>query len=207
MKRPTVAQMQTWADLATQRFGQPELQWLEERNSANVLYYRWLYYATTFIETTLAVELGVCRAEGSLHIAAAGPKLTVGIDIKPWQPEFDENISVMAKRGLNYHFILGASTAPDTLAQISTIVAREGSVGLLFIDTVHTYNQAFGEFQAYRQFLSPGALVVMDDILDPPEMYGAFVDVPGQHCEFPNLHIAGRGSVGFGAIIYNGGGN
>lgn len=209
MRIPNRRQIEQWAGAASYPFTSRNFQWLEKLNPANVIYYRWLFLAAYHTQPNLAVELGVCRAQASAHIAAGGAKITVGVDIAPWKPTFDENVALMGEHGLDYRFIEGHSTAPETVHQIAEIVKRVGPIEFLFIDTIHTYNQAWGEFLTYRALLAPGALVVMDDILDPPnEVYRAFEQIPGIHIEMPELHIAGRGSVGFGAIIYQqGGGN
>ena len=202
MNQPTIKQMREWARLAPLRFQEPELQWLEALNPANVLYYRWLYRAALFMQPAVALELGICRAQGSAHIATnAG--VMIGVDINPWHPEFDQNVANILQHGLDYRFLRGPSTAPEIRERITEIVEEHGPIGLLFIDTVHTYNQAIGEFRAYEDLLASDALVVMDDILQPPdEVYRAFQEIPGEHFEASELHIADFGTVGFGAIIY-----
>lgn len=203
MNWPTIRQMREWAQLAPLRFQDPELRWLEGINEANVLYYRWLYRAAEFMQPAIALELGVCRAQASAHIAP-GAGVMIGVDIQPWEPDFSRNVEAMKERGLDYRFIRGSSGEPETVRKVTEIL-QQGNwlIGLLFIDTIHTYNQAMGEFRCYRHLLAPGALVVMDDILDPPdEVYRAFQEIPGEHLEMNELHIAGRGSVGFGAVIY-----
>jgi len=195
--------MQEWAAVAHLRFWEPELQWLERINEANVLYYRWLYRLAEYLRPEVALELGVCRAQASAHIAA-NSRVTIGVDIKPWEPEFSENAAAMRDQALDYRFILGASTAPETVEKVLEITREcRRLIELLFIDTIHVYNQAIGEFRTYESLLADGALVVMDDILDPPnEVYRAFQEIPGEHVEMSELHISDRGTVGFGAIIY-----
>jgi len=195
--------MRAWAAVARHRFQEPERQWLEGLNPENVPYYRWLHMASWFLLPRVAVELGVCKAFGSAHIASGRMLMTVGVDVNPWRPEFDETLKLIRERELNYRFIEGTSTAPETVVKVAGVVRQFGPIGLLFIDTIHTYRQALEEFRAYQSLLAYGSLVVMDDILDPPdEVYRAFREIPGTHVEMPDLHISGRGSVGFGAVIY-----
>ena len=204
MNRPTIGQMQEWAQLAPLRFQEPELQWLEELNPENVLYYRWLYRAAAFLQPSVAIELGVCRAQGSAHIAAGGAKVTIGIDRAPWEPQFSTNVAAMEAHGLDYRFILGETTEPKVRKQVVDLVRQYGPIELLFIDSTHVYWYAMHEWETYRGMVAEGAVIVMDDILDPPEMYRAFAEILGEHINLPALHIAKRGVVGFGAIIYGG---
>lgn len=204
MNRPTIAQMQEWAQLAPLRFQEPELQWLEELNEANVLYYRFLYRLAQYLQPAVALELGVARAQASAHIAAGGAKVTIGIDRAPFEPQFSVNVAAMGAHGLDYRFILGDTTEPKVRKQVIDLVRQYGLIELLFIDSTHVYWYAMKEWETYRGMVAEGAVIVMDDILDPPEMYWAFSEIPGQHMNFPDLHIAARGTVGFGTIIYGG---
>lgn len=198
----TIADMIPWATDAGYRFTDPKLQWLEELNEANVLYYRFLYRLAQHLQPTVALELGVARAQASAYIAAGGAKVMIGIDRDPFEPYFSANVAAMEAHGLDYRFILGDTTAPEVRKQVIDIVRQYGPIELLFIDSTHVYWYAKKEWDTYRGMVAEGAVIVMDDIMDPPEMYRAFGEVPGQHMNFPHLHIAGRGSVGFGVIIY-----
>ena len=206
MNKLELALLESFRKTAGNRFEHPDLQWLEEINKANVLYYRWMFRAASFMHPAVAMELGVCRAEGSAHIAA-GADLTIGVDIAPERPVFDENAAKIREHGREYIFIEGPSTAPQTVAKVFEITReRRKLIEFIFIDTIHTYNQAMGEFRTYEPLLAPGALIVMDDVLDPPnEVYRAFQEIPGQHLEMHELHYSDdwrRITVGFGAIVY-----
>lgn len=206
MNPVTIGQMQEWAISAHIRFQEPELQWLEDLNEANVLYYRFLFRLAQRLQPAVALELGVARAQASAHIAAGGAKVMIGIDRQPFEPQFSANVAAMGAQGLDYRFILGDTTEPEVRKQVIDLVRRYGPIELLFIDSTHLYWYAKKEWETYQGMVAEGAVVVMDDILDPPnEVYRAFAEIPGQHINFPYLHIAGRGSVGFGAIIYGGG--
>jgi predicted O-methyltransferase YrrM len=205
VKRPTIEMMHEWAQIAHYPLREPELQWLEEINNANVLYYRWLYRLAAYMRPEVAMELGVCRAQGSAHIAAGVGLggLTIGIDSNPWQPECANNTAAIREHGLRYEFLKADTTDHKTINAVRGFLGAQGKIGLLFIDTIHTYSQAIGEFYTYEPFLAKPAVIVMDDTLDPPnEVYRAFKAIPGERLEMNHLHIAGRGSVGFGAIIY-----
>lgn len=196
--------MTKWASIAHLPFIDPKLQWLEALNPANVLYYRWFYYVIRRLQPAVALELGISRAQGSAHLAAAGPKVTIGIDRAPWGSIYEQNIAEIRRRGYDYRFIHANTLDPESQAQVRQIVGETGPLELLFIDSTHLAWHAKAEWELYRDMIPSGAIVVMDDIRAPAEMYQAFLEIPGQHIEFPNLHIADRGSVGFGAIIYDG---
>lgn len=198
--------MENWARVAENPFAAKELAWLEELNPEKASYYRWLFLVTHFAEPEVALELGVCRAQASAHIAAGGARVMVGVDKSPWQPEFDQAVAAIRERGHDYRFILGDTTAPTTRGQVAEIVKAEGPIGLLFIDSNHTYNQAMGEFLAYRDYLEEGAVIAMDDLHAPEEVFTAFQEIPGDHLDLPGVHVAHwpvqSQDVGFGAIIY-----
>lgn len=202
MRESTLREMRMWADQAYHRLVGPEVQWLEEINPANVLYYRWFYLLCQALRPRVALELGVCRAQNMAYMAAGGAGLVIGVDRAPWQPEFDENVAMMQSRGLQHFIILGDTTSPETVRSIRQKVDGSGPIELLFIDSTHTYNQAKAEFVAYRDLLADGALVVMDDIHAPEEVFRAFQEVPGLRLELNDLHVAGPRQVGFGAVVY-----
>jgi len=94
------------------------------------VYYRFLRLLTAYLGPRVSVELGVCGGGASLHMALGYPQGKVfGIDITL---EYPDNIEYIKKICPNFSFIQTSSLEAAALY-------RGPPVGLLFIDTVHTY--------------------------------------------------------------------
>jgi len=69
-------------------------------------------------------------------------------------------------------------------------------IDLLYMDSDHTYEQVSREWELYRKFLSPGALVAMDDIHLNEGMERFWNSLPFPKVDAPrDVHFSGWGLV------------
>lgn len=157
------------------------------------IYYRFLQTLAQQLKPGLSVELGVSGGGGSLHLALGYPEGDViGIDIAPIpQPQLT---TIIEMAGNNFYFWLGDSVdiAPD-------IYKWFGEVDILFIDTVHTREQTWQEYNAWKPYLSDRAIVCFDDLLRP-EMRGFWEELPEPKMRMDKLHDGAENGGGFGVI-------
>ena len=100
------------------------------------------------------------------------------------------------------HTLLGDSLAPQTHAQVASILGTE-PLDLLFIDGNHTYEGVKADFERYRNFVRPGGWIAFHDIVDSAHhrSLGCFVaqlwnELPGEKIEFN----ANQGWAGIGVL-------
>jgi len=75
-------------------------------------------------------------------------------------------------------------------------------VSILFIDTLHTYEQTMAEFAAWRRLLAPEAVIVLDDLFREG-MDRVWQEFPGEKIRFDVLHVGGAPADGGFGVIYN----
>lgn len=158
-------------------------------------YYRFMKRLNEYKKANLSVELGVCGGGGSFHLAIGNPNGTiVGVDLQ-WG-EWGDNIKYALKECPNFHFFLG-----DSIEFAQTIYDRFGTVGILMIDTVHTYPQTILEFETWFPFMEKEGVVLLDDLYRP-QMRGVWEYLLryGKGVRLDFLH-PGSDEGGFGAII------
>ena len=184
------------------------LAWLETHNHGEVLYRRFLYRLCKMAGVKVAIEIGIMEGITTLHLAAAVERAVIGVDIDITQGGIADNSQAWRTVCTSQvSLVKGDSTSEATVDEVARILLNYGGkADLLYIDSLHQAKQATREWELYRHLLTPGALVVMDDIKDPPEMYPVFKSIPGEHLEFDWLHEASRyrggiTTVGFGLII------
>jgi len=154
-------------------------------------YYRFLQVAARQMQPHLSVELGVCGGGGSLHLARGCPVgQVIGIDVVE---DHKENTDFIQANFPNFKLRIG-----DSIELAQSIRMQYGLVDILFIDTVHTYEQTIKEFNAWQLYLSPGAIVCLDD-LHRDGMEQAWQDLPGHKVRLDMLH-PGSTEGGFGVI-------
>jgi len=152
-----------------------------------------------------ALELGVNLGRTTCMLAAGVSELSIGVDVEPNWEGIKRSIATLPdKYRHKLHIVEGDSIDPATAQKVSDILG-ERQVELLFIDSWHTVEHAKAELELYGPMLAPVALIVMDDLNQPKELYDLFYSLPGIHVELDWLHpLLGdpRGpSCGFGAVI------
>lgn len=154
-------------------------------------YYRFLLVAARNLQPVLSVELGVCGGGGSLHLARGYPYgQVVGVDVVE---DHKENTDYIRATYPNFRLWLG-----DSIELAQSIRLQYGPVGLLFIDTIHTYERTMAEFETWQKYLDRGAIVCLDD-LHRDGMEQAWSELPGHKVRLDMLH-PGSTEGGFGVI-------
>lgn len=151
-------------------------------------YYRFLKRLAEHLQPALSIELGVCGGGGSLHLALGNPQgRVVGVDFAYDHPEQIEHI-----RGNCANFVFWQG---DSIESARNVFLEYGPIDILFIDTVHIFQRTVDEFEAWRPYLSYGAVVCFDD-LNRAEM-GNFWDVlPANKARLDALHPTAEGGFG-----------
>jgi hypothetical protein len=160
-------------------------------------YYRFLRVLAANLHPNLSVELGCGCAGASLGLAMGWQSgVVIGIDHANEYPECIEHVS---EKLSNFRFWRG-----DSVGLALEAYNQFGETDILFIDTVHTYEQTWREFNAWRPFLSDRAVVCLDDLFRPG-MARAWEELPGEKLRIDELHTGGEvvdgvGDGGFGVI-------
>jgi predicted O-methyltransferase YrrM len=133
------------------------------------------------LRPTLSVELGTCGGGGAFHMAIGWPDgQVIGVDHNNSYPE---NIAYVEEQCPNFKFM-------------------QGTIDLLFIDTNHTYQQTWNEFNAYQPYLAREAVVCLDDMFRPG-MSQVWMELPGHKVRLDDLHHGGTPTDGgFGVLWF-----
>ena len=151
-------------------------------------YYRFLQVLARELKPALSVELGVCGGGGSMHLAEGYPQgVVVGVDVAYDHPQ---QLEYIKSNYLNFTFWQG-----DSVKDAEMISRQYGLVKILFIDTVHTYEQTVKEFEAWRPYLAPGVVVCFDD-LRRVEMNGFWEWLPEPKVRLDFLHATAESGFG-----------
>jgi predicted O-methyltransferase YrrM len=157
------------------------------------LYYRFLRTLADFKKSKLSVVLGVCGGGDSLHLAMGYPSgVVVGVEKGN---DYADNIKYITEKFPNFIFWKG-----DSVESAKAIFKRFGPVDILFIDTIHTYERTFLEFNTWFPYLDKNAVVCLDDLLRV-EMKGVWEDMPGEKFRADFLHYSQENEGGFGVIF------
>lgn len=146
-------------------------------------YYHFLYLAGMVVDGYL-VELGCEKGRGLLAMALTG-KDVVGFDLNR-SPDLDlseyPNVTFFNESSLPVHPFLDGK-----------------QVGLLHVDTEHSYAQASNEFGQFQPYLTKPAIVVFDDLhaMDD-DVLRFFNELPFDKVQDDELHPG----CGWGAIWY-----
>lgn len=154
----------------------------------NYPYYDFLYRLAEFMQPKVSIELGTDAGDSACYLAAGHPEgtvLTIGMPqsqavmdkVRPF-----EHVNVM----------FGWTQDPMVVEHARTF----GPVDILFVDTLHTRDHAWFEWQTYGTMVRPGGVIIFDDIELHDEMRGFWASIPGQKVSLPNLH-----NTGFGCLI------
>ena len=153
-------------------------------------YYRFLRLLTEHFKPSLSVELGVSGGGGSLHLAIGHPEgKVVGVDIIR---DHEKRIKFIEDNYPNFEFMLFDSTKAAT-----KIFKKYGEVGILFIDTDHTYKNTMKEYTAWKPYLSDNAIILLDD-LKRDGMVRAFNEVEGEKARYDFLNYGN----GWGVVVH-----
>lgn len=167
-------------------------------------YLKFLTLYATYRRVGFAVETGTFNGTSALHLAL-GAQHVVTIDREP-QPvarpiERDMlNIAILEGDSCEFH---------DVIEMLCTLY---GPVELLFLDSTHDGDTPRREFETYRDLLSNGAAVIVDDLLGPAhlaeKMQAFWKWLPGDKIELHKLHpqriapgVAHHDAPGFGLSI------
>jgi len=158
------------------------------------IYYRFLRLLAEDMYPDLSVELGVGTGGGSMHLALGNPEGNViGIDGGNHWPEALKHVEETCP---NFEFWQRESVeAAGYAKQLWSQSDNVRLVDILFIDTIHTYEQTMAEFNAWKSLLSSRAIVLLDDLYYSG-VSDAWEELPGSKVRLDMLHP----ESGFGAI-------
>jgi len=149
-------------------------------------YYHLLYLLALHTDKA-CVELGVEKGRGCFAMALAGREVW-GLDHTP-RPELE----AVRARFPDFHFLERPSMpVPGDL---------EGKeIGVLHVDTEHSYANAREEYRCYERLLCAGSVVCFDDVHAMEDDVGRFVSsLPWPAVFDDRLH-----ECGYAAVVYRG---
>ncbi len=153
-------------------------------------YYHLMFLLATRIKYGKAVELGFEQGRGALYMAlGCSDYQVIGLDnskhplAEKVEERFD-NLSI---------YELSSLPVPDF------IQANQRHIALLHIDTEHSYAMAEAEFEAYKSYLLPGAVVLFDDLHSQDnDVLRYFSELPYPKIQDDRLHPVN----GYGVMLY-----
>ena len=165
--------------------GDPHLDALFDQNPDNV-YYRFLFHLARIQKPALMVELGVCEGRSTAHMAAGHPEgKVIAVD-----PEVHGALQGNClDRYDNVDFRQCRSDDEHLLASVG-----DRTVGLLFVDSIHTLPHVLTELRLWLPKMRPLAPIIFDD-LDYFWSMAYLLDIlPLQHKgRLEGLHLHGFG--------------
>jgi len=162
----------------------PPIELLEFCGSYYSPYYHFMYLVALEVKG-YCVELGCEKGRGLLAMALSGNNV-VGFDLNQ-SPE------------------LKLSDYPNiTFFQESSLPVNgffdDKVLGLLHIDTEHTYTQAKNEFEAYKPYFDKPAIIIFDDLHAMNDDVKCFFDeLPYEKIQDDEMHPG----CGWGVMIYD----
>lgn len=148
-------------------------------------YYNFLYYLCDIMDPALVVELGTWKGDSTCRLAhGARNARVITVDIGPL-PEAAGKIA----KYKNIEQIVG----PTESAQV--LDAVPSGIDILFIDTMHTYDQAKMEYDFYAPKVRPGGVILFDDVSIDAGMdkFWKYVGGHGECVNIEDLHYTGFG--------------
>jgi len=150
---------------------------------ATAVYYRFLFRLVQALAPQLIVELGVCTARGTAHMAAAaGEAVIVAVDPSPM------DIGPILQRYPRIHWLKDLSCSPAVLDAVP-----DGSVDLCFIDTLHEYDLVSRETRMWLPKMKRGGIMVFDDLTLNDGMRKFWDELTLPKVALPWLHFSGFG--------------
>ncbi len=150
-------------------------------------YYQLLYLLSLSIDKGTRVELGVEKGRGIGVMAMANNLRCVGLD-----NNLRLEASELSKEFPHLEVYLHPSLpVPDFILP--------ETISILHIDTEHSYAMAKAEFEAYKPYLLPGAVVLFDDLhAQDNDVLRYFTELPYPKIQDDRLHPV----CGYGVMIY-----
>lgn len=146
-------------------------------------YNRFLFDFAQRFRPELIVETGTDRGRSAAHMAAGNPDSEVcTLDIDPACSE-----QALALGLPNIIVLTG-----ESLELVDRF--EDGSIDLLFLDSLHTYEHTRAEWEAFRPKLHAGSLVLIDDIAYDTGMARFWAELPAPKLELNHLHFSGFGA-------------
>lgn len=105
-----------------------------------------------------------------LELARSGTLFTFEPN-RVWAEIAQDNLKAISNR-----FVLTVGTFEDNAAR----VLKAGTVGIGFIDAIHTAEFVYSQYAILKQYLMPGAIVVFDDISFSAGMKECWLDIARQ---------------------------
>ncbi len=150
--------------------------------------YYYLMYLLSRHTEGLRVELGVEKARGLVAMAMGNSYKCIG---------FDNNLLDEAKTADREIAHIEAYHMPSLPVPMNIVPLN--SIGILHIDTEHSYSMANAEFDAYEPHLLPGAVVLFDDLHAQEDgVLQYFSELPYPKIQDDRLHPV----CGYGVLIY-----
>lgn len=147
-------------------------------------YYNLLYLLADELKIEgCCVELGVEKGRASFALALSGREVH-GYDHTRRTGE----IHALSARFPNFHFHERPSLPAEDV----------GPIALLHVDTEHSYAMAREEFNAWKQYLVPGAVVCFDDTHAMDSAVGHFVST----LRYPMIFDDRLHSCGYAVVLY-----
>ena len=146
-------------------------------------YLNFLYSLAQYMRPNFIVELGVLHGLSAVHLAAGSYESTViGIDI---------SLSALCND-------IPVKNAIFIEADPLKINLRFIEVGILFIDSEHTYETTMAQYRKFRPLMAPGGVICLDDIHLGEGMDRVWQEISEPKIELPMLH---EGQSSFGVVI------
>lgn len=139
-------------------------------------YYRFLHKLAPKIGTYL--ELG-CRTGAAAYHVALGNKKT--------QLHVVDHRDKLCVYHPNIHFHLNDTRDPFLPKYINK------TFDVIFVDSEHTYEQVTAEYNLWRPYVSPGGVMLFDDIVEYPGLQKFWLERTENKLSAPTLHPFGWG--------------
>lgn len=159
---------------------------LHGRDDSNP-YYDFLYHMSKEINAKVIVELGTDKGNSACFLAHGSPNakvITIGLPINEFAKEtcsHFKNIEVMFEN-------------TNDLSVPEKLLSKYREIDLLFIDTEHSFNQAWGEYINYGKLVRKGGIILYDDIDLKDDMKEFWTKLPEPKISLPHLHWTGFGA-------------
>lgn len=142
-------------------------------------YYRFLYELFKELRPGAVLECGTRHGHSAVHMAsgyAAANVVTIDMD-----PKSKEKVAAFPTPNV-------VALTGNTLALFDEVKSRMPAIDVLFLDSDHTYEVAFGEYRLYRPLVRDGGLILMDDVRINPGLERAWAQIVDPKVEAPFLH-------------------
>lgn len=163
------------------------LLWLQSMPSAmdnTALYYRFFHEMVLEYEPLQVVEVGTYLGSSAAHLAYRNRGTVVTVDVDPLATDRAIELDLP-----NLRPITG-----DSMEAVDKV--REfGPFDVCFIDTKHSFRQAYSEYATYRELVRDGGLIFFDDIELGEEMPVLWDMIQEPKRSLKVLHYTGFGVV------------